>query len=242
MYVENGINNAGQDEALSLAPDELSCGRCVLTRHTGFCLLNVYVINSGIQGANEIKKIAFYDQVKKLTIKMNELGMPLVIAGDINTSHLFLDVYSSRKFEESGGCRARDRQWLTAYFKQCKMVDAWRETNPKKRQYTYWATKLRQRKGNYGLRLDVFYISKDISDYSATIRDDIEGSDHCPVCLVLPNSYFMSVEMIEPRFFGPVSIRRSGAGPKDALYAGNAIYNSVYKKRKHREYSSSDDN
>ena len=46
------------------------------------------------------------------------------------------------------------------------------------------------RKNNAGWRIDYFLVSRDLEDYleSAAIHNEIFGSDHCPVELVLKDN------------------------------------------------------
>ncbi len=64
------------------------------------------------------------------------------------------------------------------------MADIWRDRNPGVVQYTYWDARLRviNRKVN-GWWIDYILVSKDIYDKVdyIKIRDDVFGSDHCPV-------------------------------------------------------------
>ena len=64
------------------------------------------------------------------------------------------------------------------------MRDLWRDQNPEVIQYSYWDARHRiiDRKAN-GWRIDYVLVSesliKDVSE--VRIRDDVFGSDHCPL-------------------------------------------------------------
>lgn len=53
--------------------------------------------------------------------------------------------------------------------------------------FTWWSYRTRARERNAGWRLDYFYVNEEIKDNvkSATILNEIYGSDHCPVTLEL---------------------------------------------------------
>ena len=68
------------------------------------------------------------------------------------------------------------------------MADAFRIKHPDaKGQYSYWSQRARNRPFNRGLRLDYFLVEPALEPAVADvqIRDDLEGSDHCPVVLTL---------------------------------------------------------
>jgi len=58
---------------------------------------------------------------------------------------------------------------------------------PERVQYTWWTYRVNARARNVGWRLDYFLISEGLTSQvkDLIIHDDIPGSDHCPVTLVL---------------------------------------------------------
>ena len=59
------------------------------------------------------------------------------------------------------------------------------EKNPDKEEYSWWSYRFKARERNAGWRIDYFVVSEKIKDkiQEAYIRQDILGSDHCPVVL-----------------------------------------------------------
>ena len=53
--------------------------------------------------------------------------------------------------------------------------------------YSWWSYRFRAREKNAGWRIDYFLVSNRLADkmQSASIHNEIYGSDHCPVELVL---------------------------------------------------------
>ena len=51
--------------------------------------------------------------------------------------------------------------------------------------YSWWSYRFKTREKNTGWRIDYFITSKQLDENlrAAEIRNDIFGSDHCPVCL-----------------------------------------------------------
>ena len=53
--------------------------------------------------------------------------------------------------------------------------------------YSWWSYRFRAREKNVGWRIDYFLVSNSLNDklVSASIHNEIFGSDHCPVEVVL---------------------------------------------------------
>lgn len=64
----------------------------------------------------------------------------------------------------------------------------WRNIYPNKKDiYTYWDMKTSARERNVGWRIDYFFVSQDFVKEvkDVKIHENIMGSDHCPIELVL---------------------------------------------------------
>ena len=67
-------------------------------------------------------------------------------------------------------------------------IDTFRRLYPDaKEKYTWWDQRIMARKRNFGWRIDYFFISDDLAPHlkEAFIWDDVAGSDHCPVGIIL---------------------------------------------------------
>jgi exodeoxyribonuclease-3 len=58
---------------------------------------------------------------------------------------------------------------------------------PERVQYTWWTYRYGAREKNIGWRLDYFLISEELATHvvDVEIHEDVLGSDHCPVSLIL---------------------------------------------------------
>ena len=63
-------------------------------------------------------------------------------------------------------------------------IDTFRFKRPNDKKYTWWKNNKRKLKDN-GCRLDYFLISEELKNdiIAVQIRQDIGGSDHCPIVL-----------------------------------------------------------
>ena len=72
-------------------------------------------------------------------------------------------------------------------FLDAGFIDTFRFLNPDKQQYTWWSYRFNARKNNAGWRIDYFIVSDRLLPRvrDNIIHAEVEGSDHCPVELVL---------------------------------------------------------
>ena len=76
--------------------------------------------------------------------------------------------------------------WVFSTLLDAGFTDTFRYLYPDKTEaYSWWSYRFHAREKNVGWRIDYFLVSQALKDRirSATIYDDIFGSDHCPVGL-----------------------------------------------------------
>ena len=61
---------------------------------------------------------------------------------------------------------------------------------PDRVQYTWWTYRMNARRRNIGWRLDYYLVSKPLMQHvqDVVVHEEIEGSDHCPVSLVIDDA------------------------------------------------------
>ena len=79
-----------------------------------------------------------------------------------------------------------EREMVDKYL-ESGLIDAFRYLYPEKIQYTYWDYVTGARSRNVGWRIDYFLITPGLlaSLEGVIIHDEVMGSDHCPVSLIL---------------------------------------------------------
>jgi exodeoxyribonuclease III len=161
-------------------------GRLVLTRYPGFSLFNVYFPNGQRDHGRLAYKLDFYQRLLELCDRLHLAGQRLIICGDFNTAHREIDLRNPKQNENTSGFLPEERAWIDKYLAH-GFVDAFRVLYPERVEYTWWTYRMNARKRNIGWRLDYFLVSEALMSCVRDVvtRADVEGSDHCPVSLVL---------------------------------------------------------
>jgi len=151
-----------------------------------FTLMSVYAPNTGRSERVAYKQM-FLDRLGTEVSYLRKHEHPVVLAGDFNVVRDELDVHDWEGTQGSAGNREEERdEWLAFLGRRnTNHVDAWRESHPGERQYTWWDMRTAGRRRGRGWRIDTFVIDTALVPLTAecTIHDHIEGSDHCPVTL-----------------------------------------------------------
>ncbi len=162
-------------------------GRVMCLEYESFYLVNVYVPNSG----NELKRLdyrqewdlAFFNYLKDL-----EKTKPVIVCGDFNVAHKEIDLARPKpNYNKSAGFMQEEIDGMDR-FTQGGFIDTFRHLHPEERdKYSWWSYRAGARAKNVGWRIDYFLVSESYmsSVKSASILNEIMGSDHCPVSIEL---------------------------------------------------------
>jgi exodeoxyribonuclease-3 len=161
-------------------------GRVIRTRHLDFLLYNIYFPN-GQRGQERVDyKLDFYARLLKICDSQHASGENIIITGDFNTAHMPIDLRNPKENEKNSGFLPEERVWVDKYLEN-GFVDIYRRLNPERVQYTWWTYRMAARQRNVGWRIDYFLVSEKLAGRvkDVVIHDDVPGSDHCPVTLVI---------------------------------------------------------
>ena len=164
-------------------PEHDQEGRVITLEYDKFFLVCCYVPNS-------------QDGLRRLDYRMEwedamrtylcSLPKPVVYCGDLNVAHEEIDLKNPSTNRMNAGFTDQERgkfsELLAAGF-----VDTWRYQHPDEAKYSWWSYRMNARARNAGWRIDYFVVSNALRDHivSTDIHNEIFGSDHCPVELVL---------------------------------------------------------
>jgi exodeoxyribonuclease-3 len=161
-------------------------GRVLISEYEPFVLFNIYFPNGGRGPEWVAHKLAFYRRFLEIAQDHRRAGRSIVATGDFNTAYAEIDIARPKENQKTSGFMPEERAALGEYF-AAGLVDTFRHIHPDVVKYTWWDMVSGARKRNVGWRLDYFLVSSDLQDHivSADIHDDVMGSDHCPISLIL---------------------------------------------------------
>lgn len=162
-------------------------GRVLCLEYENFYLVNVYVPNSG----NELKRLDYrqnWDKAFFAYLKNLENKKPVIVCGDFNVAHKAIDLARPKpNYNKSAGFMQEEIDGMDRYT-QGGLIDTFRhfyadETD----KYSWWSYRAGARGKNVGWRIDYFLVSEAFIPHlkSASILNDVMGSDHCPVAIEL---------------------------------------------------------
>lgn len=161
-------------------------GRLLELEYEEFYFLNCYFPNGGL-GPHRIEyKLAYYDAFLQ-HVRNLEKTKPVIFCGDINTAHNEIDLARPKENEKNTGFLPVERAWLDEV-ERAGFVDTFRSKYPTRADaYSYWDMETRARDRNVGWRIDYFFVSASLAHFvkGAFILDGVEGSDHCPVGIII---------------------------------------------------------
>jgi exodeoxyribonuclease-3 len=134
-------------------------------------------------------KLAFYEELLKLCNELRREKKWVVLTGDFNTAHNEIDLANPKENETTSGFLPEERAMIDVYLGN-HLNDVYRILYPEKVQYTWWTYRVNARARGIGWRLDYFLVSDELMDAArdVIIYNDIKGSDHCPVTMILDDS------------------------------------------------------
>lgn len=160
-------------------------GRVITLELPEFYLVTVYTPNS----QDELKRLSYrmqWEEDFQAYLKKLDETKPVIVCGDMNVAHQEIDLKNPKTNTRNAGFTIEERQKFTQLLSY-GFVDTWRFLHPDEVKYSWWSYRFQARKKNAGWRIDYFVISERLKEklHSAEIHNDVFGSDHCPVEIVL---------------------------------------------------------
>ena len=153
-----------------------------------FVFFNVYFPNGQMSPERLQYKLDFYEAFFAYTDRYKNEGRRVVITGDYNTAHNEIDLKNPQANAKTSGFLRIERDWLDRITAE-GYVDTFRHCHPDTVKYSWWTYRFKARDRDIGWRIDYFFVTGDIIKKGwikeAFIDNDIFGSDHCPIGLVL---------------------------------------------------------
>lgn len=161
-------------------------GRVITLEFPNFFLVNVYTPNAQ-DGLKRLSyRMRWEDDFRAYLVRLDE-KKPVIVCGDFNVAHKEIDLKNPQSNHQNAGFSDEERAKFSELL-QNGFTDTFRYFYPDTAgAYSWWSYRFNARSRNAGWRIDYFLVSDRFTDavQDAQILNEITGSDHCPVALIL---------------------------------------------------------
>lgn len=161
-------------------------GRVITLEYPDYYLITVYTPNS----QDELRRLDYrmeWEDAFRSYLMALDAKKPIIVCGDLNVAHQEIDLKNPKTNRRNAGFTDEERGKFQLLL-DAGFVDTFRYFHPEARErYSWWSYRGRARERNAGWRIDYFVTSARLVPRlrSAEIHDQVFGSDHCPVELIL---------------------------------------------------------
>lgn len=176
LSVTNGIGIEEHDQE----------GRVITAEYENFYLVCCYTPNSQRELARLEYRMTWEDAFRNYLLELDK-KKPVILCGDLNVAHQEIDLKNPKTNRKNAGFSDEERAKMTELL-ESGFTDTFRYLYPDAiEEYSWWSYMGKARERNTGWRIDYFITSKRLDDkiQEAKIHQQIFGSDHCPVELVI---------------------------------------------------------
>ncbi len=161
-------------------------GRVITLEFENFYFITCYTPNSQ-DGLKRLEyRMSWEDKFREYILSLEE-KKPVIYCGDLNVAHKEIDLKNPKTNTKNPGFTAEEREKMTTVL-NCGYIDTFRYFYPDaQNEYSWWSYRFHARDKNVGWRIDYFIASEKLKDNlkGASIHQEIYGSDHCPVELLI---------------------------------------------------------
>ena len=161
-------------------------GRVITLEYPDFYFVTVYTPNS----QNELARLDYrmkWEDDFLAYLKKLEVSKPVIFCGDLNVAHKEIDLKNPKTNRKNAGFTDEERGKFTALL-DAGFIDTFRYFYPDlEGVYSWWSYRFSARAKNAGWRIDYFLTSSSLEGrlQDAFIYNEVTGSDHCPVGLII---------------------------------------------------------
>ncbi|NLC94738.1 MAG: exodeoxyribonuclease III [Bacilli bacterium] len=160
-------------------------GRAITLEYDNFYFVTLYSPNAQ-RGLTRLDYRIEYEAHLREYLHYLDQYKPVIVCGDMNVAHREIDLKNPKENERNAGYTIEERTEFTKLL-QTGFIDTFRYLYPNTIKYTWWSYMFNARAKNIGWRIDYFLISERLKDrlVDSLIFDEVLGSDHCPVGLII---------------------------------------------------------
>ena len=161
-------------------------GRVITLEMEDFFLVTAYTPNSQ-DGLKRLDyRMSWENDFRNYLLQL-DLKKPVILCGDLNVAHKEIDLKNPKNNRMNPGFTDQEREQFTTLL-DAGFTDSYRHFYPDTEgAYSWWSYRFQARAKNAGWRIDYFVVSNRLCQrmQNASILNEIFGSDHCPVELIL---------------------------------------------------------
>lgn len=178
LNVIYGLNGEHNDE-----------GRVITLEFEDYYFITCYSPNSKDGLLRLPYRMEFEDALREYLIFLDQIK-PVIFCGDLNVAHNEIDLKNPNIHHHDAGFSDEERAKFTSLLSS-GFTDTYRHKYPESIKYSWWSYRANARANNSGWRIDYFVVSDRIRNniVDSLIYNDVFGSDHCPVGLILDGKY-----------------------------------------------------
>ena len=161
-------------------------GRLITLEYPEFWLVDCYTPNAQNELARIGYRMEWEDDLLDYLKNLDRIK-PVIYCGDLNVAHEEIDLKNPKTNRGNAGFSDQERAAMTRLLVS-GFTDTFRLLHPEEEgAYSWWSYRFHAREKNAGWRIDYFIVSDRWKERveEATIHPYIQGSDHCPVSLIL---------------------------------------------------------
>ncbi|MGM9688628.1 MAG: exodeoxyribonuclease III [Alloprevotella sp.] len=161
-------------------------GRVITLEMPAFYLVTVYTPNSQ-DGLRRLDYRMEWDDAFRAYLQRLDAVKPVVVCGDLNVAHREIDLKNPKTNRKNAGFTDEERAKFGLLL-EAGFTDTFRHFYPDvEGVYSWWSYRFKAREKNAGWRIDYFLVSDRLQPglRQAAIHNEVYGSDHCPVEVVV---------------------------------------------------------
>lgn len=166
-------------------PEHDNEGRVIAAEFEEFILVTVYTPNAQ-RGLTRLEYRQQWDKDFLKYMRKLENKKPVIFCGDLNVAHKEIDLKNDKSNRKNAGFTDEERAGFDSIV-GAGFIDTFRHFYPGEEKYTWWSYMFNARAKNVGWRIDYFVVSNSLKEKlkEAKIHNEVMGSDHCPVSIIL---------------------------------------------------------
>lgn len=161
-------------------------GRVITAEFDDFYFVTCYTPNSK-RGLERLDYRMIWENEFRNYLNELDKVKPVILCGDLNVAHNEIDLANPKTNKKSAGFTDEERGKFTELL-EAGYIDTFRHFYPEVvDEYSWWSYFAKSRERNIGWRIDYFVASEKLKTrlVDAKIHQNIMGSDHCPVELII---------------------------------------------------------